>query len=130
MAEFVGLSRNLKLSQMNFAAELSKENLPEAEFKARLNEYLSAEIKSPTNLRKTREILARIWFYESGDFVEKIRDDARNLLEKFPSSRRGGNSLVHVADNLSDFCGHRGNNRATCRNQRSFHARQAERKII
>lgn len=84
MAEFVGLSRNLKLSQMNFAAELSKKNLSETEYKARLNEFLAAEIKSPTNLRKTREILARIWFYDCDNFTKKIRERATGLLEKFP----------------------------------------------
>ena len=85
MAEFVGLSRNLKLAQMNFAAELSRENLSESECKARLNEFLSAEIKSPTNLRKTREILARIWFYDGDEFTKKMRKRATELLLKFPN---------------------------------------------
>lgn len=85
MAEFVGLSRNLKLSQMNFAAELSKENLSETEYKVRLNKFLSAEIKSPTNLRKTREILARIWFYDCDDFIKKLRERAIKLLDDCPN---------------------------------------------
>lgn len=84
MAEFVGLSRNLKLSQMDFAAELLKKNLSESEYKMCLNEFLSAEIKSPTNLRKTREILTRIWFYDDGDLIKKFRNRATNLLERFP----------------------------------------------
>ena len=65
MGKMVGLSRNLKMTWLNKAVELLSENLPEQEYKDRLNEYLSFEIKSPTNLRKTREILMNLWYYEN-----------------------------------------------------------------
>ena len=61
MAKMVGLSRNLKLTWLNKAAELASVELTEQEIKDQLNEYLSFEITSPTNLRKTREILMNIW---------------------------------------------------------------------
>ena len=55
MAKIVGLSRNLKLQWLNKVVELASSNLTEQEIKDQLNEYLSFEISSPTNLRKTRE---------------------------------------------------------------------------
>ena len=63
MAKMVGLSRNLKLPWLNKAAELCSSDLTEQEIKDELNEYLSFEINSPTNIRKTREILMKLWFY-------------------------------------------------------------------
>ena len=68
----VGLSRNLKLPWLNKAAELCSSDLTEQEIKDQLNEYLSYEITSPTNLRKTREILMKLWFYipEGDDSVQ------------------------------------------------------------
>lgn len=57
MAKMVGLSRNLKLQWLNKVVELVLEDLKEEEIKEQLNEYLSFEIESPTNIRKTREIL-------------------------------------------------------------------------
>jgi hypothetical protein len=70
MGKMVGLSRNLKMTWLNKAVELLSENLPEQEYKDRLNEYLSFEIKSPTNLRKTREISDELMVLrESGDAI-------------------------------------------------------------
>ena len=67
MAKIVGLSRNLKLQWLNKVVELASSNLTEQEIKDQLNEYLSFEISSPTNLRKTREILMNIWVYENDE---------------------------------------------------------------
>jgi len=61
MAKIVGLSRSIKLEWLNKTAELVLEGKEETQIKDELNEYLSFEIKSPTNLRKTREILMTIW---------------------------------------------------------------------
>ncbi len=82
----IGLSRNLKLRWLNVAAKLRQENLSESDCKARLNEILSSEIKSPTNLRKTREILMRVWIYDGGAEKNSLRADGAALLEKFPDS--------------------------------------------
>ena len=81
MGKMVGLSRNLKMTWLNKAVELLSENLPEQEYKDRLNEYLSFEIKSPTNLRKTREILMNLWYYENPE-TKSLRTQARALIEK------------------------------------------------
>lgn len=87
MAKMVGLSRNLKLQWLNKTVELYASGLSEAEIKEQLNEYLSFEISSPTNLRKTREILMNIWVYENelskkvkAEAVALINDDQDNAL--------------------------------------------------
>ena len=81
MGKMVGLSRNLKMTWLNKSIELLSENLQEQEYKDKLNEYLSFEIKSPTNLRKTREILMNLWYYENPE-TESLRTQARALIEK------------------------------------------------
>lgn len=61
MAKMIGLSRSIKLEWLNKTVELVLEGKDETQIKDELNEYLSFEIKSSTNLRKTREILMTIW---------------------------------------------------------------------
>lgn len=84
MAKAIGLSRRIKLQWMNKAVDLIGENLTEEEYKAKMNEYLSFEIESPTVLRKTREILMRVWFYEYDESVTTIRKDALDLIKRYP----------------------------------------------
>ena len=79
----VGLSRNIKLQWLNKTVELLSENLPINEIKEQLNEYLSFEIKSPTNIRKTREILLNVWVYEN-KYSERIREQAISLIHSYP----------------------------------------------
>lgn len=81
MAKMVGLSRNLKLPWLNEVFRLYAEGLDENTIKERLNEYLSFEIESPTNIRKTREILMNIWVYEN-DYTSVLRDEAVRLIQK------------------------------------------------
>ncbi|WP_243186893.1 hypothetical protein [Clostridium muellerianum] len=69
MAKIVGLSRPIKLEWLNKAVDLLKQGKSEEEIKNELNEYLSFEITSPTNLRKTREILMTIWIKTPDEFV-------------------------------------------------------------
>ena len=83
MAKMVGLSRNLKLHWLNKAAEFAAENLTEQEIKKQLNEYLSFEISSPTNMRKTREILMNIWVYEN-ELNSKLKNEALNIIHDMP----------------------------------------------
>lgn len=83
MAKMVGLSRNLKLQWLNKVVELASSNLTEQEIKDQLNEYLSFEISSPTNLRKTREILMDIWVYEN-DISNKLREEAISIVRDMP----------------------------------------------
>ncbi len=83
MAKMVGLSRNLKLQWLNKAVELASSDLTEQEIKDQLNEYLSFEISSPTNIRKTREILMNIWVYES-EINGKLREEAISIIRDMP----------------------------------------------
>lgn len=83
MAKMVGLSRNIKLSWLNEIVELMDHETEKAVIKDKLNEYLSFEIASPTNLRKTREILLNIWFYDNL-YTEKLRNKALQLIRKYP----------------------------------------------
>ncbi|WP_352418699.1 hypothetical protein [Proteiniborus sp.] len=61
MSKIIGMSRNIKLEWLNQAANFYISGKTEAEIKESLNDYLSYEIKSAINLRKTREILMNIW---------------------------------------------------------------------
>ncbi len=83
MAKMVGLSRNIKLPWLKYTADLVFEGLADAEIKEKLNEYLGFEIKSPTNLRKTREILMNIWVYPN-DYSSQLRKEAIGLIKKLP----------------------------------------------
>ena len=78
MAKMIGLSRAIKLEWLNKTVELILEGNNEEQIKDELNEYLSYEIKSPTNIRKTREILMNIWVKTSDDLstIKKLAIDA------------------------------------------------------
>lgn len=82
MTKMVGLSRNLKLQWLNKVVELVLDGLTEQEIKEQLNEYLSFEIESPTNIRKTREILMNIWVYEN-ELSSKIKPQALDLIKTY-----------------------------------------------
>ena len=83
MAKTVGYGCSMKLPWLNKAVQLLEENLPEAEYKNALNEYLSYEIDKETRLRKTREILMNIWYYDDPDIVP-FRKRAIPLIYKYP----------------------------------------------
>ena len=86
MPKMVGLSRNIKMPWLNKTVELEAEDLTIEEKKALLNEYLSFEIESPTNLRKTREILLNVWTNEN-EYSPKLKEDALQLVKKYPEDR-------------------------------------------
>jgi hypothetical protein len=75
VAKTVGLSRAIKIEWLNRTVELVLEGKSDQEIKDALNVYLGAEISSPTNLRKTREILLNIWV-RSAEEYGAIRGDA------------------------------------------------------
>lgn len=83
MAKMVGYACSIRLPWLNKAVQMLEENLPEAEYKEKMNEYLSFEIDSPTRLRKTREILMNVWYYPSEE-LDDTRNEAKALLEKYP----------------------------------------------
>lgn len=86
MAKMVGLSRAIKIEWLDKTVELILQEESEDNIKNALNEYLSFEIASPTNLRKTREILMHIWVYQSND-IQIIREIAIEALKSEKSNR-------------------------------------------
>ena len=85
MAKMVGLSRNLKVTWLNKSVELISSGMSEKDIKEHLNDYLGYEIKSAINVRKTREILMHIWYYESAT-TDKLRPIALELIKKYPEN--------------------------------------------
>lgn len=83
MAKMVGLSLVVKQGWMRKAVALLEEDLPEADYRKQLEEHLSYEIDSPTNRRKAREILMRIWYLNS-EGVEELQEEGRRLIKKYP----------------------------------------------
>lgn len=83
MAKMVGLSLVVKQGWMKKATALLEENLSEEEYRKQLDEHLSYEIDSPTNRRKAREILMRIWYLNS-DGAEMLQEEGRKLIQKYP----------------------------------------------
>ena len=79
----VGLSRTIKLPWLNKAAQLYQENLTQEEYKVQMNEYLSFETESAIVLRKTREILMNVWFYDTDPFITDLRKNAITLLNRY-----------------------------------------------
>jgi len=77
----VGYACNIKLQWLNQAVSMLDESLSESDYKEKLNEYLSFEIDSPTRLRKTREIIMNVWYYNS-ETITPIRQEALGLLRK------------------------------------------------
>lgn len=57
----VGFTRIIRLSWLNKTLELAAEGLDASQMRDELEKYLSFEIKSDTNRRKTREILLLPW---------------------------------------------------------------------
>ena len=85
MAKMVGYACSIKLSWMRKAVELKEAGVNETTFKESMNEYLSYEIDSPTRLRKSREILMNVWFYENkNEQVSNFRKDALVMLKRSP----------------------------------------------
>lgn len=83
MAKMVGLSLVVKQGWMRKAVALLEENLSEAEYRKQLEEHLSYEIDSPTNQRKARKILMKIW-YSNSEGVETLQEEGRKLIQKYP----------------------------------------------
>lgn len=105
MSKLIGMSRNIKLEWLNKVAFLHIIGKQDEEIRKDLNEYLSVEIESYTNMRKTRKILMNIW--TSKDNVE-IKDIAASL---FNSNKEEELLLAHWCLTLiaypvfADICG-------------------------
>ena len=89
MAKMVGLSRGLKQEWLDKTVQFVIEGKSETEIRDELNDYLSYEITSLTNIRKTRELLMNIWVYPY-----EINDDIRkDALSAYSSNKDGGMPL-------------------------------------
>lgn len=91
MSKIIGMSRNINLEWLNETASLVLVDKSEAEIKEALNEYLSFSITSPTNLRKTREILMNIWARTSEENI-CIKELA---LELFNTNKEANKLIAH-----------------------------------
>lgn len=128
MAKMVGLSRTVKLQWLNKVVELVLEGLSEQEIKDQLNEYLSFEIESPTNVRKTREILMNIWVFEN-EQSRKIKAPALDLIKAYPEY----DFVVHwcmLMTAYPDFCGYVQAHRENVGVSRRNHSSSAEAETI
>jgi len=83
MAKMVGYACHIRLPWLKKAFELLDNRYDEETYKKELNEYLAFEIDSPTRLRKTREILMNVWYYDSEE-ITPYRKEAKELIEKYP----------------------------------------------
>jgi len=87
MAKLVGLSRPIKLEWLNKTVELIKQGKNEQEIKEELNQYLSFEITSAINVRKSREILMAIWVRTPNE-TNKIKQLALKVYDEERIDRR------------------------------------------
>lgn len=78
MSKVVGMSRMIKPEWLDKTVEYIISGDDDTVIKDRLNDYLSYEINSPTNLRKAREILMNVWVKpkESAPLIHKTALDA------------------------------------------------------
>jgi len=79
----VGLARNIKVRWLNKTVEYMHDTGDIDELKTLLNEYLSFEITSKDNIRKTRDILLNL-LVRNDDGNKHLKDQAYMLIEKYP----------------------------------------------
>lgn len=109
MPERIGYGCSLTLRWLNQAAELFREKLNERDYKDALQEYLSYEIESATRLRKTREILMNVWYYDCSE-MGNFRQEGLDLMQRFPEYA----ALIHLClidiayPVFADICGYMG----------------------
>ena len=90
MTKQIGFSRPIKLAWLDKTVELVSRNLSDEEIRNELREYLSYEITSKVNIRKTVTILTNIWVNKpkSLEFMKKLG------IETYSISRTTSNQLV------------------------------------
>ena len=75
MAKTIGLSRAIKIEWLNKVVDLVNEGMAPENIKEALNDYISFEISSSDNIRKSRDILMNLWVYP-------FEDEKANLIRK------------------------------------------------
>jgi hypothetical protein len=83
LLRMVGFTRIIRTPWLDKTLELAADGLSPMEMREQLEEYLSFEIASATNRRKTREILLLPWTGE-GDALASLRPEALNLAQSHP----------------------------------------------
>lgn len=91
MSRKIGISRNINFEWLNQVANLYIEGRAEDEIMDDLNEYLEVEIKSPTNLKKTRGILMNIWARE----IEGMEKSKKLAVKLFKTDEKENQLLAH-----------------------------------
>lgn len=83
MARSVGFLCLLKREWLNKTVNLVIEGMSQDNIKEALNEYISFEIKSPDNIRKSREMLMKLWVYPFEDErANQIRQRAIEIMKE------------------------------------------------
>ena len=86
MAKMVGLSRAIKREWLDKTVDLVLSGMSPEEIRAALHEYISFEISSTDNLRKSRDILMNLWVYP-------FKDDQNNHIREMAiSALKNGNT--------------------------------------
>lgn len=75
MDKGIGFNRNIKLAWLDAVAAFCTELSDAAEIRDRLEPIIQQEISSPTNIRKSVDILLNIWFKSNGDSPH-LREEA------------------------------------------------------
>jgi hypothetical protein len=106
MKKTVGFLRAIKFAWLDRTVELVLENKTNEEIRKELNDYLSFEIKSPTTIRKTRDILVNTWVNPSCAF-DDIKQEALKIYPKTNSDRTALQYCVLLLtfSVIADLCG-------------------------
>ena len=89
MAKTVGFLCPLKLEWLDRVVDLVIEGMETENIREALNDYISLELKSPDNIRKTRESLMKLWVYPFADenvnifrkqAIDAIKDGEKNRI--------------------------------------------------
>ena len=86
MAKMVGLSRAIKFEWLNKTVDYVLSGMSPEEIRIALHNYISFEISSKDNIRKSRDILMNLWVYP-------FKDDQNNHIREMAiSALKNGNS--------------------------------------
>lgn len=92
-------SRNINFQWLDKVAEMFIMEKSEEEIREELNEYLSIEIKSAINLRKTREILMNIWARD----IENIGEAKELAIKLYKTNKKENKLLAHWSMTLMAY---------------------------
>ena len=94
MAKMVGLNLIIKREWIEKTISLLDEVLSDADYRKELDDYLAYEIESPTNRRKAREILMRVWV-RNAEGAEKLQQDTEAAYKILKVTDVNGNDMIY-----------------------------------